>query len=58
MFRSVRKPETVQLLRNDPISNERVYQQTGKLALFFEGLVDAITLNSLYKEEQSATNGR
>lgn len=58
MFKSVRKPETVQLFRNDPISNERVYQQTGKLALFFEGLVDAITLNSLYKEEQSTTNGR
>ena len=47
MFRTVRKPETVQLFRFDPVSNQKAYQQTSSLALLFEGLVDAITLNSL-----------
>ncbi|PMY34143.1 hypothetical protein C1Y35_24780 [Pseudomonas sp. GW456-L14] len=52
MFRSVRAPGSVQLFRYDPVSNEKAYQQAGKLALFFEGLVDAITLNSMVKEER------
>lgn len=50
MLRSVRKPGSVQLLRHDPINYERYYQQVGKLALFFEGLVDSMTINSIYSE--------
>lgn len=50
MFRVVRKPGSAQFFRFDPISNERAYQQAGKLALFFEGLVDSITLNAIYEE--------
>lgn len=53
MFRVVRKPGSLQLFRFDPISNERSYQQTGRLALLLEGLVDSITLNAIYEENQS-----
>ncbi|KPG90308.1 hypothetical protein AEQ67_31240 [Pseudomonas sp. RIT-PI-q] len=53
MFRTVRKPGSLQFFRYDPISNERAYQQSGTLALLFEGLVDSITLNSMIKGEQS-----
>ena len=52
VFRIVRKPGSVQLFRYDPISNERAYQQAGKLALFFEGLIDSMTLNSIIQEVQ------
>lgn len=50
MFRVVRKPGSAQLFRFDPISNERGYQQTGRLALLFEGIVDSITLKTIYEE--------
>lgn len=50
MFREVRKAGSSQLFRYDPISNVPAYQQSGVLALFFEGLVDSITLNSMLKE--------
>jgi hypothetical protein len=53
MFRMVRKPDSVQLFRYDSVSNERAYQQAGVLALFFEGLVDSITFNSIAKEVRS-----
>ena len=53
VFRMVRKPDSVQLFRYDPVSNERAYQQAGVLALFFEGLTDSITLNSIAKEMRS-----
>lgn len=53
LFRRVRKPGSFQLFRYDPVSNERAYQQAGTLALFFEGLVDSITLSSIAKEESS-----
>ncbi|MFW0758875.1 DUF4225 domain-containing protein [Pseudomonas sp. H11T01] len=53
MFRMVRKPGSVQLFRFDPVSNERVYQQAGMVALFFEGLVDSITLKAIYEESQT-----
>lgn len=52
MFRVVRKPGSAQLFRFDPISNERGYQQTGRLALLFEGIVDSITLKTIYEESQ------
>jgi hypothetical protein len=57
LFRTVRKPGSSQLFRHDPVSNERAYQQTGTLALFFEGLVDSIVLNSIAKEESSKASG-
>ena len=58
MFRVVRKPGSVQLFRFDPISNERSYQQTGRLALFFEGLVDSITLSAIYEENQTTLSNQ
>lgn len=57
MFRTVRKPGSSQLFRYDPISNVPAYQQSGTLALVFEGLVDSITLNSMLKEEPSMARG-
>jgi hypothetical protein len=42
----------VQLFRHDPINYERAYVQTGKVALFFEALVDYITLNSMLSKEK------
>jgi hypothetical protein len=53
IFRLVRKPDSVQLFRHDPINYERAYIQTGKVALFFEALVDYITLNSMLSKEKS-----
>jgi hypothetical protein len=50
MVRMVRKPDSMQLFRYDPVSNERAYQQAGVLALFFEGIADSITLRSIAKE--------
>ena len=50
MFRTVRKAGSSQLFRYDPVSNVPAYQHSGALALFFEGLVDSITLNSMVKE--------
>lgn len=58
MFRSVRAPGSMQLFRYDPVSNEKAYQQAGKLAFFFEGLVDAITLKSMAKEEGLMMEGK
>lgn len=52
VFRMVRKPGSVQLFRYDPISNEKAYRQAGTLTLFFEGLVDVMTLNSIAQEVQ------
>lgn len=53
ILRLVRKPDSVQLFRHDPINHERAYIQTGKVALFFEALVDYITLNSMLSKEKS-----
>lgn len=51
MLRLVRKPGSVQLFKHDSINYERAYVQYGKMALFFEGLVDAITLSSMLGED-------
>ncbi|MEG1041561.1 MAG: DUF4225 domain-containing protein [Pseudomonas sp.] len=51
MMRPIRKTDSVQLFRRDPINYEPAYQQAGKLALFFEVLVDSITINSMVSEE-------
>lgn len=53
IIRLIRKPDSVQLFRHDPINYERAYIQTGKAALFFEALVDYITLNSMLSKEKS-----
>ena len=47
---SVRKNDTVELFRKDPINYERAYRQMGKLALTFEALVDAITIKNIAEE--------
>jgi len=52
MMRPIRKTDSVQLFRRDPLNYESAYQQTGKLALFFEALVDSITINSMASEER------
>lgn len=56
MLRAVRKPGAVQLFRFDPINNQKAYQQASSLALLFEGLADAITLNSLTDTHTSETH--
>jgi hypothetical protein len=53
MMRPVRKAESVQLFRRDPLNYESAYQQTGKLALFFEALADSITMNTMLSKEKS-----
>lgn len=53
MMRPVRKAGSVQLFRRDPLNYESAYQQTGKLALFFEALVDAITVNAMLSKEKT-----
>lgn len=50
VFRPVSKPGSVELFRRDPINYERAYHQMGKLALSFEVLVDAFTINSMVAE--------
>lgn len=53
VFRRVRIPGSVQIFRRDTINYEHAYKQAGRLALFFEGTVDATTLYSMSKEEKS-----
>jgi len=52
MMRPIRKTDSVELFRRDPLNYEPAYQQAGKLALFFEVLVDSITINSMVSEER------
>lgn len=52
LSRLIRKPNSVQLFRYDPINHERAYKQTGKVALFFEAIVDYITLHSMLSKEK------
>lgn len=46
----VRKPNSTQLFNHDPINYEMAYKQMGRLALAFEALVDAITINTMINE--------
>lgn len=46
----MRKNDTLELFRRDPINYERAYRQMGRLALAFEALVDTITIKNLAKE--------
>jgi hypothetical protein len=52
--RKVLKPGAVELFRRDPINYERAFRQTGKLALAFEALVDFLTINTMFSEEESS----
>jgi hypothetical protein len=52
--RRVLKPGAVELFRHDPINYERAYRQAGKLALAFEALVDALTINVIFSKEESS----
>lgn len=52
LVRKIRTPESFQLFRNDPINYEMAYRQASKVALFFEGLVDALTIKTMLTEEQ------
>lgn len=46
----VRKNDTIELFRKDPINYERAYRQMGKLALAFEALIDTITIKNIAEE--------
>ncbi|WP_150716543.1 DUF4225 domain-containing protein [Pseudomonas fluorescens] len=50
VFSSVSKPGSVELFRRDPINYERAYHQMGRLALSFEVMVDAFTIDSILSE--------
>jgi hypothetical protein len=49
----VRKNDTLELFRKDPINYERAYRQMGKLTLAFEALVDSITIKNIAEETTS-----
>ncbi|GGU51769.1 hypothetical protein GCM10009504_05620 [Pseudomonas laurentiana] len=55
MIRPLRKTNSIQLFRRDPLNYEPAYQHTGKLALLLEALADSITINSITSEENSET---
>ncbi|CAI8841089.1 DUF4225 domain-containing protein [Pseudomonas sp. IT-P100] len=46
----VRKNDTLELFRRDPINYERAYRQMGRLALAFEALIDTITIKNITEE--------
>jgi len=50
VFRPVSKPGSVELFRRDPINYEMAYRQSGRLALFFEVLVDFFTIDSMVSD--------
>lgn len=55
VFRLVKKPGAMELFRRDPINYEVAYRQSGKLALFFEAVVDFNTIGAMFSagEKQS-----
>ncbi|APC18587.1 hypothetical protein BLL42_23790 [Pseudomonas frederiksbergensis] len=56
LLNSVRKTDSVELFNRDAINYERAYKQMGKLALAFEALIDAITINSIAEENNFRKN--
>ncbi|MHA6233723.1 DUF4225 domain-containing protein [Pseudomonas mohnii] len=50
VFRPESKPGSVELFRRDPINYEMAYRQSGRLALFFEVLVDFFTIDSMLSD--------
>lgn len=50
LLRPVPRPGSVELFRRDPINYEVAYRQMGKLALYFEVLVDVMTIKSISSE--------
>lgn len=51
MLRPVQKNGSFELFRHDPINYEKAFQQTGKLTLVFEALVDFLTVDAMLKED-------
>lgn len=51
ILRQVPKRGSFELFRYDPITREKAYRQTGKLALALEAMVDYFTLNTLFETE-------
>ena len=51
ILRQVPKRGSFELFRYDPITREKAYRQTGKLALALEAMVDYFTLNTLFEAE-------
>lgn len=57
LLRSVRKQDSVQFFRKDPINYTKAYRpmlhrNAGRITLLFEAIVDAITLDSLTSMDQ------
>ncbi|MDI3393766.1 DUF4225 domain-containing protein [Pseudomonas sp. V98_8] len=50
VLRQVQKPGVFELFRYDPLNYEVAYQQSGKLALAFEALVDFFTLSAIVEK--------
>ncbi|MFK7608747.1 MULTISPECIES: DUF4225 domain-containing protein [unclassified Pseudomonas] len=53
LVRAIRKKESLQLFIQDSINYEMAYKQAGKIALSFEGVVDALTIYSMNRETDS-----
>ncbi|KAA0969279.1 DUF4225 domain-containing protein [Pseudomonas sp. ANT_H12B] len=51
ILRQVPKRGSFELFRYDPITREKSYWQTGKLALALEVVVDFFTLNTMFQDE-------
>ncbi|WP_262373223.1 DUF4225 domain-containing protein [Pseudomonas prosekii] len=51
---SVRRPNSVQLFRRDPLNYQMAYKQLGKPALAFEAIMDGITTTSIINEINTA----
>ena len=50
LVRAIRKKESLQLFIQDSINYEMANKQAGKIALSFEGVVDALTIYSMSRE--------
>lgn len=53
VFRPVPRQGSVELFRRDPINYEMAYRQAGRLALFFEVLVDLFTIEAMVSEKRA-----
>lgn len=51
---SVRRPNSVQLFRRDPLNYQMAYKQLGKPALAFGAIMDGITTTSIINEINKA----
>lgn len=53
LMRLVRKPNSLQLFRRDPINYERSYRQETKLSLALEVLVNDLTIKAMLQEQKT-----